>query len=987
MSLRPVGVSAGFAGLVLAWFGGVAIAQLTGATPVLIVLASGVVMLAGATFVGYLVIRRARVATISLPPVSTVGDPFHVVVELTGDRPVWVELRRDGEIVASGWGTDRLATTATMGERGLVTELDVRLRSAGSIGLVWWERRATASVGEHVVAPRPHQTGARVERLARRDGGDRPGAPGAVAGEIDGIRPWQEGDSERYVHWASSIRHGELVVHDRRRDTDERWIVRADPRPGDPDLEAGAARSAIDRGLRAGVEVFAAVGEGEPVPIRDSAAAARWTALAELGRVHRQRDSRLSRWVARWRVEPETTAPESARWWAAGATVVSLVMLAGGLGYGPVVIGLSVLAVVAGALVSARSLATGEPPGAVTRTLVAVGALVALVLVVASSGHLDGLLSVLRGPLPQILIVLIALHGFECRDRRTIRVGLGISAVVLMYASGFRVDGAIGWWLLAWGVCTAMTLRRLAGPTTAASSGRGAGSLPRAGATAAGVAAGTLATIALLAVVPVPAGPARLTLPTFIRDTSNRVQPGVIAGPDGQTREPGDVGDGNRAPAGQAGGYTGFSPSMDTSVRGALGDQVVMRVRAPASDFWRGQTFAEFDGRHWLAEDETGTFQEGPNVDVPSAHGDLRVGDDIEVDEFVQTFFAEADLPNVLFHAYRPVQVVVDADVWTREDGAMRASTTLPAGSIYTVVSARARVTEDVLRRQGLIGERLTSIGREALARYLEVPESTSERTIELADRLAAGQPSTYDTIRAYEAWLARNVVYDLDAPVPGQGEDAVDHFLFESRRGFCEQIASTLAIMLRTQGVPARIATGYVSSGRDRIAGVYEVRASDAHAWVEVWVPEVGWQAFDPTASVPLSGDSAVDSVGADVFAGLRGWIEAHPVQVVSVAALVAAVLTGLRVVRLVRYRRRRGRWGLLQDRFDAAARRRGAAAGLPNPGRAEAWASDDSAAHSARAVASRLDQAAFDPQFVDDDDVYHETRKLVGSLPATDR
>jgi len=496
-----------------------------------------------------------------------------------------------------------------------------------------------------------------------------------------------------------------------------------------------------------------------------------------------------------------------------------------------------------------------------------------------------------------------------------------------------------------------------------------------------GFATGIAATAVLLAFVPVPSGPARLTLPTLLRDSARSVQPGVIAGPDGTTREAGAEGDGSRA-AGTAGGYTGFAPSMDTSVRGELGDQIVMRVRAPAADFWRGQTFSRFDGRHWYADDETGTFREGPDVDLPSAHGEVRVADDVEIDEFVQTFFAETDLPNVLFHAYRPVQVIVDADVWTREDGALRASTTLPEGSIYTVVSARARVTEDVLRRQGLIGERLTPLGREALARYLEVPESTTDRTVDLAGRLAAGQRSTYDTIRAFEAWLARNVVYDLDAPVPGDDHDAVDHFLFESRRGFCEQIASALAVMLRTQGVPARIATGYVSSGRDRIAGVYEVRASDAHAWVEVWVPEIGWQAFDPTASVPLAGDSDIESVGADVLAGASGWVEEHPSQVVAISVAVAAGLGGVRIVGALRHRRRRGRWGLLQDRFDAAARHRGASAGAPNPARAAAWSPDPEATDVARTVAARLDRAAFDSGFVDDDDLYDDTRQLVGSL-----
>ena len=99
------------------------------------------------------------------------------------------------------------------------------------------------------------------------------------------------------------------------------------------------------------------------------------------------------------------------------------------------------------------------------------------------------------------------------------------------------------------------------------------------------------------------------------------------------------------------------------------------------------------------------------------------------VDRFVQTFYVEADKPNVIFAAYRPVQAIVDADVWTREDGAIRASTVLNAGSIYTVVSARPRVTVDQLRGEGLIGQRLSRLGRQVLGRYLDVPDSTLRRS------------------------------------------------------------------------------------------------------------------------------------------------------------------------------------------------------------------------------------------------------------------
>ncbi len=113
----------------------------------------------------------------------------------------------------------------------------------------------------------------------------------------------------------------------------------------------------------------------------------------------------------------------------------------------------------------------------------------------------------------------------------------------------------------------------------------------------------------MLVVVPVPQGPARLTLPTLIEDERPISAPGAVVGPDGEVRDGSSSSDEpSRAPAGQPGGYNGFASSMDTSVRGALGDEVVMRVRAPAADFWRGQTFSLFDGRTWFADDEIGTL-------------------------------------------------------------------------------------------------------------------------------------------------------------------------------------------------------------------------------------------------------------------------------------------------------------------------------------------------------------------------------------------
>ncbi len=1010
MKQRLVGVSPGFGGLVCAWFGGVAIVRLTGATPVLLVLAAGAVLAAVATVSGWLTVHHRSVGDVQLPLTATVGVDVSVDVRFlaTRDRsavarPMWVELEVGNQRVGSGWSScsddDISPLTARFVKRGAVNAIDVIIRSPGSVGLVWWSRRITVAVDDVVVAPAAVRGNVRVERIVGADDGENLGRTGSVSGDTDGVRPWRDGDSERSVHWASTLRSGTLVVHDHRQPVDRSAIVRAPSGTGDPEKAAATARWALEDALRAGERTFAAVDDGVPVALVDGAAVERWAALVDLGLPqdpgnHRTLADRLRRDTGR--VEPESTARVGARYWAGAATLVSLVMLTRALDYSSAVTAAVVVGIVAGTVVSSLTIVTGASPPVWVRSLVGVGALVALAMVLAASGQLDGLLSILRGPLPQLLLVLIVLHGFEARDRRTVRVGLGISAVVLMYASAFRVDGSIGWWLIVWALCFWLAISRLGAPTEVAAAAAVYPVVPNRAVRSGAWLFGSVAlAFALLIVVPVPRGPARLTLPTLITDERPISTPGALVGPDGEVRDESSGSDApSRAPAGQPGGYNGFASTMDTSVRGALGDEVVMRVRASAADFWRAQTFSTFDGRMWFADDEVGTLRDGPQIEVPPAFGDVGemfIGDAaVDHEEFIQTFYIESDMPNVIFGAYRPAEVIVDASVWTRNDGAIRASTVFIAGSVYTVVSRRPIVDADQLRTQGHSGQRLSQQGVEAFDRYLTVPATITQRTRDLAAELAAGHTTTYDIVRSYEDWMSRNVQYDLSAPVPAAGTDAVDDFLFNTRLGFCEQIASALTIMLRTQGVPARLATGYASGQRDRIAGVYEVRASDAHAWVEVWFPESGWQAFDPTASVPLTAESAVSSVGADLLAGIADYVSTHRslvlIVVVGAGSLTAAVLA----LRDIRRRARRGRWGLLQDRFAERAVRLGGTRGAPNPRLAEAWTEADDAA-VAREVAARLDQVAFDPTFDDDarssDEWYRSTAKLVGSLPSTRR
>jgi transglutaminase-like putative cysteine protease len=306
----------------------------------------------------------------------------------------------------------------------------------------------------------------------------------------------------------------------------------------------------------------------------------------------------------------------------------------------------------------------------------------------------------------------------------------------------------------------------------------------------------------------------------------------------------------------------------------------------------------------------------------------------------------------------------------------LRAGVVLPAGSAYTVLSERSKPTAALLRMDGDV----SSTG--SPSEYLKLPDSTTDRVRDLARQLAAGSPSTYDTVRAIESWLAENVAYDLDAPVPRDGVDAVDHFLFETQRGFCEHIATATAVMLRSLGVYARVATGYVPSDRDEVAGVWISRARDAHAWVEVHFPSFGWVAFDPTASVPLSGEAGEATIGGDLVNALGDWVGEHistlTVGVIAFALAVAVVGSARRW----RDRRRRGRWGVLQDRFVAAAVRRGAPRTSCN---AELAAVFDSP--HADAVARSLDSSAFAASRMDDDEDFEQTAAAVRRLESSVR
>ncbi|MBP3966971.1 transglutaminase domain-containing protein, partial [Paenibacillus sp. DLE-14] len=149
---------------------------------------------------------------------------------------------------------------------------------------------------------------------------------------------------------------------------------------------------------------------------------------------------------------------------------------------------------------------------------------------------------------------------------------------------------------------------------------------------------------------------------------------------------------------------------------------------------------------------------------------------------------------------------------------------------------------------------------------YSQLPKELPARVGELASQVIAdaGNPaSRYDQVEAIAAYLRSRYAYTLQSSVPAEGADFVDDFLFRQQQGYCVHFASAMTVMLRTQGIPARYVKGFAPGepaqrAAGGAAGLYTVRASDAHAWVEVFFPGVGWLPFEPTPGFAAPGSGA---------------------------------------------------------------------------------------------------------------------------------
>lgn len=500
-----------------------------------------------------------------------------------------------------------------------------------------------------------------------------------------------------------------------------------------------------------------------------------------------------------------------------------------------------------------------------------------------------------RVPLASLFLWVQVLHAFDVPRRRDLSFSVVSSLILMAEAGSLSLTTSFAFFVLPWaglaGAWLSLSSRpradQVATPVAVrrhALERRAPRSAPiRSAAATAGLAL-LAASLVFLAMPRLPGNFVRT--PPF--SLAGNASP--ISAFDGGVTNPGlpaDPGDG--VIDFSSGGYPGFSDVVDLRARGRLSDELAFRVRAQQPALWRAEVFDRYEGSLWtMTDDETVTLaQDGDGLSyrVP---GDVAWRNDamgVDSSKVVQTFYIEAAQPNVLFAASSAQQVYFpSAGLRVDAAGSIRSPILLDEGLVYSVVSEVPLTTESQLQAApNRVPQRLET--------YLQLPDDLPGRIGDLAARISVDRSTVHARVLAMQSWLQTNTRYDLDVPRNPEGVDAVDHFLFETRRGYCEQIATSMAVMLRTLGIPTRLVTGYGPGQRNPLTGYFEVKQSDAHAWLEVFYPQVGWVAYDPTFGVPQAAPSASSRfMAGPVFAAIGRFISTAVPQPVKAAAGVLA-------------------------------------------------------------------------------------------------
>lgn len=319
--------------------------------------------------------------------------------------------------------------------------------------------------------------------------------------------------------------------------------------------------------------------------------------------------------------------------------------------------------------------------------------------------------------------------------------------------------------------------------------------------------------------------------------------------------------------------YYGFNHKINQNLRGTMTPKLLMRIRSQAPGFWRMLAFDYYNGQGWEISREGRTI----NISRPrwSYRFSLPLSGNLEnAKTIVQTYNMAADLPNIIpvlpqaqYLFFPTRQIAIDTE------GSLRSPYYLLKKLSYTVVS------KVPYRDRTLLREASSEYYPPQISNYyLQVPENIKAKVKSAALDLMAKSPqpltSPYEQALFLAQSLKQQYTIQPDLPFFGEDEDLVEAFLFHYQGGYPDHFASVLTVMLRSLGIPARLAVGFAPGKFNPFTGYYLVYNTDAHALSEVYFPGQGWFAFDPIPGHELIPPSFQEEDNFSMLRAIWRWV-----------------------------------------------------------------------------------------------------------------
>jgi transglutaminase-like putative cysteine protease len=278
------------------------------------------------------------------------------------------------------------------------------------------------------------------------------------------------------------------------------------------------------------------------------------------------------------------------------------------------------------------------------------------------------------------------------------------------------------------------------------------------------------------------------------------------------------------------------------------GDVFTVRSSTPA--YWRLTSLDTYAGTEWMSNDSYSPVHRT----LPKS-GATTPGAQVD-QQFTILNLESPWLPA----AYQPESISGPSGIsYDPQSGSLITSKTTSTGLQYDVTSVLnvGQLTPSLLESAPPVG------GESSLDRYEKLPKIPAG-VVNLARSITAGKTTEYDKALALQNYLRSpaNFTYDETFDSKGDGPDALEYFLFTSKRGYCQQFAGSFAVMARLVGLPTRLALGW-TYGTDE-NGVWHVSDDDYHTWPEVYFPQVGWVPFEPTPGRGMPGAQGYTNVAA---------------------------------------------------------------------------------------------------------------------------